>query len=242
MLLASMSRAYQNLEQQGKAEQKITESLEYLNNKGNQISSSEGLQTSVLVKVNQGKLLSDKYKKQAIKAYREAFNILINYPKETNPLKENQLLTSEDIELVHIALLGLINNENQLQFRQEIRDSLRKYLFGELEYFLKRQDWEEADKKTWKLMLFIANREKESSLDIPQVNNFPCSELKKIDDLWVENSGGKFGFSVQKKIWIKTGNRLGIKPSDWNNNDIEIIIISEPLLDGMPKKKNMGMK
>ncbi|MGD1911404.1 MAG: GUN4 domain-containing protein, partial [Rivularia sp. (in: cyanobacteria)] len=44
-------------------------------------------------------------------------------------------------------------------------------------------------------------------------------ELKKMDSLWVNNSGGNFGFSVQKRIWVRTGNRLGVKIEDWNEED-----------------------
>ena len=43
--------------------------------------------------------------------------------------------------------------------------------------------------------------------------------IKKIDDLWLQNSSGLFGLSVQKKIWIETGNRLGMKTSDWSYKD-----------------------
>lgn len=221
MLLASMSQVYQRLGQQEKAEQKMTESLKYLNNKKDGMISSEGLQTTILVKITQGHLVSNKYKKQAIKIYREAFNLLKNYPNETNPLKENQILTSEDVELVHTALLELLADENKSVYRQEIRDSLKGYLFTELEYLLKERNWREADKKTWQLILVIANREKEASLNIQKINKLSCSELNKIDGLWIKNSDGKFGFGVQKKIWMQTGNRLGIKPSDWNKNDIE---------------------
>ena len=32
--------------------------------------------------------------------------------------------------------------------------------------------------------------------------NFPCDDLRTIDQLWVHYSNGKFGFSVQKKIYM----------------------------------------
>ena len=66
----------------------------------------------------------------------------------------------------------------------------------ELEDFLKAQDWRTADIKTSQLMLFIANRESEGYLY--QIENFSCPDLKKMDDLWVQNSRGNLGFSVQK--------------------------------------------
>jgi hypothetical protein len=90
-----------------------------------------------------------------------------------------------------------------------------------LEYFLKGKQWQEADEKTLDIMLFIANRENERYLDYPQIENFSCPALKQMDDYWVQNSKGNFGFSVQKKIWVDTGNRLGIKLENWDDNDIK---------------------
>uniref|UniRef100_UPI0026220B40 GUN4 domain-containing protein n=1 Tax=Crocosphaera sp. TaxID=2729996 RepID=UPI0026220B40 len=34
------------------------------------------------------------------------------------------------------------------------------------------------------------------------IDNFPCNDLRTIDQLWVHYSNGKFGFSVQKKIYM----------------------------------------
>ncbi|MEM9922440.1 MAG: hypothetical protein AAF915_01575 [Cyanobacteria bacterium P01_D01_bin.50] len=60
MLLASISEAYQHLKNKKEAETNINESLNYLNNIGNKISSSdERLQIQFMVKYNQGKLLTE---------------------------------------------------------------------------------------------------------------------------------------------------------------------------------------
>ncbi|MBW4592221.1 MAG: GUN4 domain-containing protein [Brasilonema angustatum HA4187-MV1] len=37
------------------------------------------------------------------------------------------------------------------------------------------------------------------------MENFPCTDLRTIDQLWVKYSGGRFGFSVQKRIWERVG-------------------------------------
>ena len=42
-------------------------------------------------------------------------------------------------------------------------------------------------------------------LDQESVEKFPCEELRTLDKLWVDYSGGKFGFSVQKKVWMDCG-------------------------------------
>lgn len=50
-------------------------------------------------------------------------------------------------------------------------------------------------------MLKAADREKEGWLDDKFINNFPCTDLRTIDQLWVKYSSGRFGFSIQKRIW-----------------------------------------
>ncbi|WP_425335064.1 GUN4 domain-containing protein [Nostoc punctiforme] len=37
------------------------------------------------------------------------------------------------------------------------------------------------------------------------MDNFPCTDLRTIDQLWVKYSNGRFGFSVQKRIWESVG-------------------------------------
>ena len=45
--------------------------------------------------------------------------------------------------------------------------------------------------------------------------NFPCTDLRTIDGLWVKYSQGKFGFSVQKKIYVECEAKLdGKYPGD----------------------------
>jgi hypothetical protein len=111
-------------------------------------------------------------------------------------------------------------NQNQENTRL-VWESLKQHFFAELDYFLKSKQWTEADQITFEMMLFIANREKEGFLDYPQIENFSCPVLKRIDDYWVQNSKGNFGFSVQKKVWVDTENRLGVKLEDWNENDLK---------------------
>ena len=68
--------------------------------------------------------------------------------------------------------------------------------------------WKEADGETVKVMLKAARREKEGYLDRESIENFPCEDLRTIDQLWVKYSQGRFGFSVQKKIWLEVGGKV----------------------------------
>ncbi|WP_375470440.1 GUN4 domain-containing protein [uncultured Nostoc sp.] len=79
-----------------------------------------------------------------------------------------------------------------------------------LKNLLASGSWKEADEETSRVILAIANREKESQLDRESLDNFPCNELRAIDNLWVKYSNGRFGFSVQKRIYRELG---GVKRS-----------------------------
>ena len=62
--------------------------------------------------------------------------------------------------------------------------------------------------------------------------NFPCTDLRTIDRLWVKYSNGHFGFSVQKEIYLSVGGKADGKYYDeeawekfgdrvgwWNDNE-----------------------
>jgi hypothetical protein len=88
-------------------------------------------------------------------------------------------------------------------------------IFQNLEALLKAGKWRDADLETWELMKKLTKREQEGWLRIEDVKNFPRQELRKMDQLWVKYSNGKFGFSVQKQIWLELGGKLDGEP-DWD--------------------------
>ena len=70
-----------------------------------------------------------------------------------------------------------------------------------LKNLLQAQNFKEADRETTEIILVVANREKEGWLRVKDAEKFPCKELRSIDKLWLEHSGGKFGISVQHQIY-----------------------------------------
>lgn len=88
---------------------------------------------------------------------------------------------------------------------------------------LKAEKWEEADKITNELILKVSGKEILGWIDKEAMKKFPCLDLQTIDRLWFKYSGGRFGFSVQKsvymgfggkrvfdrKIWELTGDKIG---------------------------------
>ena len=79
--------------------------------------------------------------------------------------------------------------------------------FHKLDQLLSKERWQEADQETAKLMLKCANKERDF-LDQDDCHNFPQEELRIMDQLWLKYSQDRFGFSVQKKIWVELGGKL----------------------------------
>jgi len=80
--------------------------------------------------------------------------------------------------------------------------------YRELEQALQNKEWLNADEITAKLILRVTNREKEGWLDKKHIKSFPCEDLLTIDQLWIHYSNGKFGFSVQKDLWLECGGEM----------------------------------
>jgi serine/threonine protein kinase len=87
--------------------------------------------------------------------------------------------------------------------------------YRKLHDLLQAGKWKEADKETTRVMLAVAKREKEGWLDDESIDNFPCEDLRTIDQLWVKYSNGKFGFSVQKKIYQAFGGTINYDQKIW---------------------------
>jgi serine/threonine protein kinase len=102
--------------------------------------------------------------------------------------------------------LGLVNieNEQEIQLKSEVGME-----YNNLRDLLKAQNWEEADKETYEVMIKAVGKKSGDSFTSDELLNFPCQDLRTIDQLWVEYSKGRFGFSVQKEIYLSVGGRLG---------------------------------
>ena len=90
--------------------------------------------------------------------------------------------------------------------------------YQQLDALLAAGKWKEADQETAKVMVEVAHRTEESWLDVASIDNFPCEDLRAIDGLWVKYSNGRFGFSVQKRIYQSLGSLTrGYNEQVWNN-------------------------
>lgn len=80
--------------------------------------------------------------------------------------------------------------------------------YRNLRDLLKAGQWREADSETYKTMIRAVGKKSGDWFTRYELLNFPCTDLLTIDQLWVKYSTGKFGFSVQKQIYLETGNPL----------------------------------
>ena len=87
-------------------------------------------------------------------------------------------------------------------------DSEQKVDYTRLQELLAAGEWQKADRETEAVMLKASGREEEGWLTEEDMEMFPCQDLRIIDQLWVKYSSGRFGFSVQKRIWMKIENSI----------------------------------
>ena len=87
--------------------------------------------------------------------------------------------------------------------------------YSQLEQLLKAGIWKEADGATALKMLEVAGRTEEKWLSEKDIDNFPCEDLRTIDQLWVKYSNGRFGFSVQKRIYKSLGGTRSYNREIW---------------------------
>ncbi len=89
--------------------------------------------------------------------------------------------------------------------------------YRQLQAFLATGHWEEANKETLTKMLEVAKRKRSRWLRRKDIEKFPYEDLHTIDQLWVHYSNGRFGFSVQKRIYQNLGGTRQYNKKIWED-------------------------
>ncbi|BAZ22892.1 GUN4 domain-containing protein [Kalymmatonema gypsitolerans NIES-4073] len=143
--------------------------------------------------------------KENLDKYKQVFTQLVyerGYPlsqkdkAELQKLQEFLKLKDEDIAL----LFQEAEQEEALDL-----SSQKGIDYTKLRNLLKAGQWKEADYETYLMMLQAVGRKKDDWIRSEELLNFPCTDLRTIDRLWVKYSNGRFGFSVQKQIYLEVG-------------------------------------
>ena len=76
-----------------------------------------------------------------------------------------------------------------------------------LQQLLAEQNFQAADQLTLQKLCELAGTAaiERKWLYFTEVQQFPATDLQTINDLWLTHSEGKFGFSVQREIWLGVG-------------------------------------
>ncbi|RCJ31643.1 hypothetical protein A6770_19920 [Nostoc minutum NIES-26] len=79
--------------------------------------------------------------------------------------------------------------------------------YTKLRDLLKAGQWKEADYETYLVMLEAVGRKEHDWIRDEELLNFSCIDLRTIDRLWLKYSNRRFGFSVQKEIYLSVGGK-----------------------------------
>ncbi len=158
---------------------------------------------------------------------REIKSLLGLRDEDVADIEKRLLPESSGLEPETLAVAEVIETRTQNDEIELLSDKNVDYT--KLRDFLANKEWKEADRETASCMLKVAGREERGYLDVEDIENFPCTDLRTIDQLWVKYSDGKFGFSVQKKIYqslggtkeydIKVWKKFGEKVGWWRKGD-----------------------
>ncbi|PNK01614.1 serine/threonine protein kinase [Cylindrospermopsis raciborskii S07] len=141
-------------------------------------------------------------------------------PNSYNPSISKKV---NDAIMVAMAINPEQRTKNIEEFRKDlgliesVESEVIPSRYTKLETLLKAQNFREADEETEKVMLAVANRQSEGSLRIEDAENFPCKELRTIDNLWLKYSQGKFGISVQQEIYKNLGGTKQFDVNVWDS-------------------------
>lgn len=91
---------------------------------------------------------------------------------------------------------------NQIEIKVEQEKSVEIFLnCDRLKKLLELGKLKDADDETKRLLLELAGRERDGWLRPEDIKSLSPQALSVIDQLWTKYSHGRFGFSVQSKIW-----------------------------------------
>lgn len=75
---------------------------------------------------------------------------------------------------------------------------LQSEKFARLEQLLATKQWLTANQETFTILSNICGLTRDRTL---KIGNLSCYNLHMIDSLWLHYSQGRFGFSVQQRVW-----------------------------------------
>ena len=148
---------------------------------------------------------------EAIAAYRHAASL--GHQEASKKLLQQGASYTPEQQPRSIQSSSHQNSPRQDNKKTELElNSERGIDYTRLRNLLSAGNWKEADHETARVMQKVVQR---SEMQIQDIENFPCTDLHTIDQLWVQYSQGRFGFSIQKKIYESSGGLVA--PNGYNS-------------------------
>jgi serine/threonine protein kinase len=74
--------------------------------------------------------------------------------------------------------------------------------YASLKEFLTVGNWQEADRETSAIVRNLTGTIRVRDINKKDIETLSCADLQELDRLWMYYSNNRFGFSIQKDIWI----------------------------------------
>ncbi len=136
--------------------------------------------------------------------------VLGQIPPEFLEKEKKRILAAKRVwerSQIKVAEAEAIASKFQSKREENSMISSSDWNYTKLIDFLESGNWKAADEETARMMLAVAGRTLEGYLNADDIEKFPCEDLRIIDHLWVKYSNGRFGFSVQKQIYLNCGGK-----------------------------------
>jgi hypothetical protein len=176
---------------------------EYVRNGLKQFQKSLGLKDEDVKRVEET-ILAPIEKAERLRKQQEAETSRLQRQQEAEAAE--QLQKQQDAQ--RLQLQREQEEAERLQRQKQKTDDLlseKGVDYTKLRDLLAAGKWKEADQETLAVILKASGRQKEGWLDSESIENFPCTDLRTIDQLWIQYSQRYFGFSVQKRIYESVG-------------------------------------
>lgn len=126
-----------------------------------------------------------------------------------------ELKTEKGVDYTKLRDLLAVIKWKEADFSEIELKSERCINYTKLRDLLAAGKWKEADQETGKVMCQAAGRISEGWLKVEDIDDFPCEDLRTINQLWLHYSNGKFSFSVQKEIYENLGGTKEYNQEVW---------------------------
>lgn len=105
------------------------------------------------------------------------------------------------------AVLEVLNRKSSIvsigsNTSSEISETNSVGDYASLKEFLTVGNWQEADRETSAIVRRLTGTARVRDINKKDIETFPCTDLQELDRLWKYYSNNRFGFSIQKDIWI----------------------------------------